>query len=307
MRFIKDHRSVAGPRKAQTERGGPLLHKAAEEDLKDVVEILCQSGASVNEPGPYKETALHWACARRSKEIVQTLLLHGADANLKDEDDETPLLIAVDQSEIYIVRILLDRGAEVDIRNRNGMTPLHVATGNGNAEVAQTLLEYGANVDAKYNAWKTPLHLAIGRNDTEMVRLLLEMGADPKIASEPNETPESMATTIADPSIIHLLENRPPLKQRKLGRRQPQVTFSKPQPDNDRKAICANFQVRLWSPEMEDEPTVWDLMHGDSTKIDSASKRWIHLPYNNVRPQCDHTIPNVTMMLITPSSRYGFR
>ena len=114
-------------------------------------------------------------------DVVKLLIDAGADVDDPGDDDEltTPLNYAVQHDKTEIARLLIDAGANVNTKDDDGRSPLHYAVGEGYSEIVQLLVNAGANVNARDNERKTPLHLAAGfGGNLEIVRLLVNAGAD---------------------------------------------------------------------------------------------------------------------------------
>lgn len=74
--------------------GWSPLHEAANHGFKDVVEVLLDNGASINDKGGTNcdgVTPLHDACGNGVLEVVEMLLDRGANATLKTDLNSTPL------------------------------------------------------------------------------------------------------------------------------------------------------------------------------------------------------------------------
>lgn len=94
---------------------------AAEEGKLDMVRLLLDKGADINEIGiehptdpRFKEdmgSALHRAVEGEHEEVVEFLLDQGADANLKDVMGRTPLALAEAKRNGRIMGFLKERGA----------------------------------------------------------------------------------------------------------------------------------------------------------------------------------------------------
>ena len=70
------------------------LHRAAQDNHEDVVEVLLANGAEVNSKGACESTPLHRAVINFNKALVEVLLANGAEVNAKDQDGETALHVA---------------------------------------------------------------------------------------------------------------------------------------------------------------------------------------------------------------------
>ena len=101
--------------------GSGAIVMAAEEGKLNMVKLLLDNGADINEIGiehptdpRFKEdvgTALHRAVEWEHDEVVKFLLDHGADVNLKDPMGRTPLALANVKRNSGIVGLLEERGA----------------------------------------------------------------------------------------------------------------------------------------------------------------------------------------------------
>jgi len=67
------------------------LHYATYYKHTDLVKILCEYKASVDETNVESKTALHLACEAGYKEIIEILMAFGASVNMTDREGKTPL------------------------------------------------------------------------------------------------------------------------------------------------------------------------------------------------------------------------
>jgi cytohesin len=159
---------------------GTALHRAAEGGHKDVVELLTNKGANINDNGSaYKLTPLHKAAEGGHRDVVLFLISKGANVNARDDSGETPLHSASGRHK-SIVELLISEGANVNSTGRSGITPLHRAAMGGNKEIVELLIFKGGNINAKYyyrGSDRTPLHLAALHNHDDVVDLLRKHGA----------------------------------------------------------------------------------------------------------------------------------
>jgi ankyrin repeat protein len=173
--------------------GNTILHVAAANGHRNVVKLLLESGADVNQKislelplPPYTVvssranwTPLHTAVYNNHRDIVTLLLAKGAEIDAKTSLDESALLLAACQANDDIVKILLANGAAVDARERGGCSPLIEASDRGHLGIVKSLLDSGAAVDARDNDGNNfPLIRAAGHGHIDVVRMLLERGAD---------------------------------------------------------------------------------------------------------------------------------
>ena len=100
-------------------RGSGAIVKAAEAGKLEMVTVLLEEGADVNEIGiehptdpRYKEdmgTALHRAVVEGHEEVVRFLLAHGAVVSLEDPMGRTPLALAMDRGNDVIYSLLKEQ------------------------------------------------------------------------------------------------------------------------------------------------------------------------------------------------------
>ena len=142
------------------------LHKAIYQKYTDIVKLLLDSGADVNQcesKGMQTlfefnnninvvfdgATPLFAAISKGDLNypIVQILLEYGANVNQCDYHNTSPLYLAIKERNTRIANLLLEYGADTNIHYYTNTSPLQVAAMNGNSQIVQALLEHGANVD----------------------------------------------------------------------------------------------------------------------------------------------------------------
>jgi ankyrin repeat protein len=96
----------------------------------------------VNKRIPNGWTPLHRAVRNRSVEVVRLLLQCGANVNEEDESGWTALHFVSDRfgGSLEIAFALLDCGADMHARTNLDMTPLEMALNNGHHDIVQLLL-----------------------------------------------------------------------------------------------------------------------------------------------------------------------
>ena len=145
------------------------LENAAIEGRHNVVRKLLECGARVNHSILYEneETALHFACENGHLESVKELLKFGAKTDFPSEEIPSPIYKATENGHLEIVKELLKHGAKVDafdFSTYQCATPLHLAAEYGNVGIVKELLKYGADVNETGVDCNTPLHKAIHTN-----------------------------------------------------------------------------------------------------------------------------------------------
>lgn len=170
------------------------LHLAADQGHKDIVLLLIEKGADVNRiaRGNYfRWTPLSFASVKGRKDVVKLLIQKGANVKPGGKSKLNPLLFAVYKGHRDIVELLLDNGAELGVKNQQAWGLLHEAVYERHKDVAELLISKGVDVNHTDYRGKTPLHLIIywKREALDIVRLLLDNGADVNAATDEGSTP----------------------------------------------------------------------------------------------------------------------
>lgn len=200
------------------------LTLAAEIGNKEIVELLLDFGASIDQPSYYTalcaasmqnhyeiaelllnrgakadiNLATYYAVCDNYQKIVVLLLDHGADPNYFYEEmdlNDTCLIKALANGNLEIARILLERGANVNAKDINGQTALHAALWRGQNEAAKWAIKNGANVmDQDEHQW-TSLHFAACDSgiDKNVIELIIKKGIPINVANEDGQTPLHLA------------------------------------------------------------------------------------------------------------------
>ena len=153
------------------------LIEAAERGIVKEVDSLIKAGVNINAKSNEGDTALHKAVDNEHKEVVALLLDKGADINAKDRNGTTALLSAAHEGNKDIVELLIAKGADVNIQNNLGDTALINASKEGSKEVVKLLLNAGANVNVQNLQDMTALMWAAGYDRKDVIELLKRHGA----------------------------------------------------------------------------------------------------------------------------------
>ena len=127
--------------------GNTPLHSlvsGSSDNKAELVAVLIEAGAKVDEVNCRNRTALFDALDREDTDCIQALLQAGANINARDKTGNTPLHWATWKRDTILLRLLLEHGAAVNARNRLFETPLRLAQRQNNYACAQVLREYGA-------------------------------------------------------------------------------------------------------------------------------------------------------------------
>ena len=179
FRDLAEHLIAEHPEHLNARGGseGVLMHIAARRGHADILTLLLEHGADVDErDGGF--TPLHRASWKGKVEAGQCLLDRGADINAQDKYSNSPLRDAAVFGHVEFARMLLNRGARIDVQDADLQTPLHNAVDRGHIQVVRLLLEHGADVNARDKSGNTPSQLASARRIPEIAELLSKYGAE---------------------------------------------------------------------------------------------------------------------------------
>ena len=153
------------------------------EQLHEVVRILLDNGASLEQRKDNKWTPLHLVVMRDKQkeedvELTRLLLGLGSDTEARDRSGRTALHWAAQTDNETLMELLLEKGANREARNNKGNTPLlHIIDVNGKIATLRWLLEHDTDPNAQNHQSQTPLMLAARKKQTDMVVALLNKGA----------------------------------------------------------------------------------------------------------------------------------
>jgi ankyrin repeat protein len=126
------------------------------------------------------QTPLCIAAINGHKEIVEILVNSGASINFKNDLENTALLEATLNNQTEIVEFLLMKKASINPINKKAFSALHAAAFMGSNRVLEFLLPQCTKeqINAFDSTDRTPLHIAIERGMLATVLLLLEHDAN---------------------------------------------------------------------------------------------------------------------------------
>ena len=163
------------------------LHEAASSGFLNVVKLLVDKGANINQVSFHDETPLHVACKKGHFDIVKFLVekeksqnINKHAFNMKDCNGDTPLHLAAKNGFASIVEYLLsiENLTVVNDNNKNNSTPLSIAINNcrfGVVEVLCKCEKVDVNLKEQNNP---PLLLAVIQNVLPIVKVILSEAAD---------------------------------------------------------------------------------------------------------------------------------
>ena len=131
--------------------GSTALMYAVAKDRKEIVDMLLDAGADINESDVNVGPALTWAAYYDREELVADLLERGADPNVSNSVGGTPLIVAATKGSTRIVRQLLEHGADPEAKSKDGKNALQWAKDARRADVAKVLQDAAAAKRKKTN------------------------------------------------------------------------------------------------------------------------------------------------------------
>ena len=166
---------------SKNSRDCSALFVACEKGNLELVRLLIDNGANVNDVCVYGNTPLHVASEKANPQIVKYLIEHGAVLDTTNDRNESALHKACQMNMPKNVKLLLDNGANPDIPNSVGRTVLFSTCYSGYYKIAELLVKANADVNVRDLYNESALQIACKYNYTDIAKLLLENGANPDI------------------------------------------------------------------------------------------------------------------------------
>lgn len=177
---------------AHGEKGGPLGVAAACQALEKM-ELLLTKGADVNLPRGKWGSPLGTAVGTGAPKSTKFLLEKGAEVDILCPRYGSLLSLAAFEGKIEIMRLLIDKGADVNRQGGLFGCPLGAAAYQGNIKAIRLLLKEGARVNADGGFFGSPLGAAALEDNIEAMNILIDKGADVNIQGGPFGTPLGIA------------------------------------------------------------------------------------------------------------------
>jgi len=164
-----------------------------------VVKYLIQKGVNIDELDERDYSAVGVAASQSLNDIVKVLVDAGADINQKQgEFKQTLIMLALHDDNTELVKYLIQKGVDVKAQATDGETALYLAAAYGNIEAADALLRAGADIDKESSIGFSPLFRAIQKKNTDMALYLISKGADVNSRDTRDFTPAYAAAEAGD-------------------------------------------------------------------------------------------------------------
>jgi ankyrin repeat protein len=202
------------------EKGETPLHWAAENNSKNVAELLITNGADVNAEDKYGNTPLLVAAKSNSRDVAELLIAKGVNVNAENKYGNMPLLVAANSNSKDVAELLIAKGADVNAKNyiskpdteyisldQEYHKPLYAAVKSNSKDVAELLIANGAYLFSKDTVLKDLLFVAAKSNSKDVAELLITKGADVNARDKyaNNATPLLVAITSGSKDVAELL------------------------------------------------------------------------------------------------------
>uniref|UniRef100_A0A5K3ETA1 Ribosomal RNA-processing protein 8 n=1 Tax=Mesocestoides corti TaxID=53468 RepID=A0A5K3ETA1_MESCO len=156
-----------------------IIGHVREGNLAETRLWLDMSENDVNQGDEHRFSLLHWAAREGRRAIVELLISRGARVNATNLGDDTALHLAAAHGHYDVVYFLLTNfRLAVDAANEHGNTPLHYACFWNHHEIAELLIKFGASLMQENKYGSTPLEIARPRAAAMLAPMAQSYGAD---------------------------------------------------------------------------------------------------------------------------------
>jgi ankyrin repeat protein len=176
------------------DRGGTILHAAAQAGDVDLVKKLLAKGVSLN--------------ARTAKRVSGS----SAGAASQDPGELTPLLVAARANQQEVMRVLAAAGADPSLKAGDGSTLLMAAAARGTIGTVRYAYQLDPRIDAVDDAGATVMHASVisvsGRSPDqicEVIQFLADKGAGLDVRDAAGRTPRQIAGRESIDKAVELL------------------------------------------------------------------------------------------------------
>lgn len=144
-----------------------MLVVAARHGRAEIVALLLDLGARIDDSNATRETACHVAVRNGCTAVVKLLVARNANVSLRNGFGQMPINIAIDNKNERLVMLLVDAAMASGMPLDNETTCLAATV---SADVIQLLLfKHQINLSAIRNhSGRTPLHEAVGAGGTQV-------------------------------------------------------------------------------------------------------------------------------------------
>ncbi|KAL6072830.1 Palmitoyltransferase [Balamuthia mandrillaris] len=193
------------------------LHHAAQYNQTQVLQLLIESGATVDHKDRNGALPIHKASAQGHLEAVQILLGAGAFLHAEDREGNNAFLLALLSGHSQVSAYLLEQGADGRCHNTAGDTPLWGAALHLDKCMVEKILcaskKYGIDLNSQTGKHKqTLLHRCVlmleDQKAKAVIKLLISMGANVNVLNGEGKTPLFIAAYLDRFPLARMLLKR---------------------------------------------------------------------------------------------------
>jgi len=145
------------------------LHVAVRHQLLSIASLLLSHGANVNCASHYdRRTPLQVAASTGNTDIIQLLVDNDAAVDQTDIYGSTALHLTVVNGRLDAGRVLMDCRSDVNAYDNDGWTALHLAAEMGHLPLLKLFIRNKAYVECQTKFGRTPLHWACCRGHIQV-------------------------------------------------------------------------------------------------------------------------------------------
>lgn len=176
-----------------------------------MITLLLKNGADPKQQFKVKDGKLGCmdiAAQEGELEVIKLLADAGADVDQKGLVGHTPLRIAARNGRTDVVAYFISKGCDINTQGNDGATPLEAAASKGHMEIVQMLVEKGANINIQDKEGDFALGEAAKHGFIDVVNYLVSKGADLSLKNQDGNTAEDLAKLAGQAKIEILLKQK---------------------------------------------------------------------------------------------------
>lgn len=177
------------------------IREAIKNECYESLEILIQSGASLESESAFLSAACDASCDMLSFLVSKGFSLHQTDFN-----NNTLLIHAAGVGRVDIAQFCLDHGLDINACNHNHHSSLFIAAKNNHDQMVEFLIDHGADIELPDLRGVTPLLMATEHSSLAVIETLVYRGASLQARALPGKTVEDLAVLRDAPEVISFFE-----------------------------------------------------------------------------------------------------
>jgi len=134
---------------------GELLDAIKKTDVQKAAAVIKSKPESIGEIEKYETGPLHMAALKGSTEIIKLLINNKAPVNQLDYFKKTPIFLA---GSVEAAELLISAGADINVKDKNGNGLLHESVKGKKAEMVDYYIKKGLDINLKTAQARRRLH-----------------------------------------------------------------------------------------------------------------------------------------------------